>query len=198
LVKIPNYGRRIEIIGDSLTAGQFNTYEAMSSWAWGLANGLGQTEFTISAYPGVCLTDRECWGNIHGQEYQWFRTQDTSWRATQLYKPAELWDFSKHDPADLVFINIGTNDNNEQFNVTKAELGKSYTAFIQKIHDIWPKAQIIIMSLTNGHYQVGTKWKQNSFFTDTILSVYDKYKADGFVHYFNTTGIMQHNDVVCS
>jgi hypothetical protein len=32
LVALPAYGRRIEIIGDSLTAGQYNRYEALSSW----------------------------------------------------------------------------------------------------------------------------------------------------------------------
>lgn len=33
LVKIPDFGRRIEVIGDSLAAGMYTTYEGLSSWA---------------------------------------------------------------------------------------------------------------------------------------------------------------------
>jgi lysophospholipase L1-like esterase len=196
LVKIPNFPRTIEIIGDSLSAGQYNTYEALSTWSWSLAAGLSNTEFSISAYPGICLTDRDCWGNPRGQEFQWFHTQDTSWRARQLYNNTpEKWDFAAHEPADLVVINIGTNDQNKQFDVSSSRFRLSYERFVERIHDIWPNAQIIIMSLSNGHYHLGSHWGQNSFFKDEIIAVYDKYKSEGFIHYFNTTGIMQHNDI---
>ncbi|THY71362.1 SGNH hydrolase, partial [Aureobasidium pullulans] len=70
LIKIPNYSKKIEIIGDSLSAGQYGTYEGISSYAWGLAEGLGNVEFDITAYPGICLVDQNCWGNAHGQTYQ--------------------------------------------------------------------------------------------------------------------------------
>jgi hypothetical protein len=33
LVKLPDFDRRIEIIGDSLAAGMYTTYEGLSSWA---------------------------------------------------------------------------------------------------------------------------------------------------------------------
>jgi hypothetical protein len=32
LVKIPDFGRRIEVIGDSLASGMYTTYEGLSSW----------------------------------------------------------------------------------------------------------------------------------------------------------------------
>jgi hypothetical protein len=32
LVKIPDFGRRIEVIGDSLASGMYATYEGLSSW----------------------------------------------------------------------------------------------------------------------------------------------------------------------
>lgn len=196
LVALPVYNRRIEIIGDSLTAGQYNRYEALSSWAWGVGAGLGDTEFSITAYPGICLVDRSCWGNPRGQEYQWFRTQDTSWRARQLYSEPEMWDFAAQPPADLVLINIGTNDQNKQFNVSGARFQESYDAFLGRLHAIWPKAQLVLMSLSNGHFQQGSAWVQNSFFEKEIWNAYLKYKPQGFVHYFNTTGIMRHNDIV--
>jgi hypothetical protein len=62
LVKIPNYTRTMEFIGDSLSAGQYGTLETISSAPWGLMYGLGDTEFTISAYPGICLHDSRCYG----------------------------------------------------------------------------------------------------------------------------------------
>ncbi|KAF2669178.1 SGNH hydrolase [Microthyrium microscopicum] len=196
LVHIPDYPRRLEIIGDSLTAGQYNRYEGLSSWAWSLGAGLGQTEFSISAYPGTCLRDIECWGQHHGMEFQWFRTQDPAWRAHQLYgEKYEMWDFASKPAADIVLVNLGTNDNNEKFNITKAEFQKSYTEFVGKIHAIWPKTQVILMSLSNGFYENGDHWTQNGPFKDEILAVYDKYKEQGWIHYFNTTGIMRYNNI---
>ena len=51
LVKIPNYARTMELIGDSLSAGQYGTLEGISSYSWGLMYGLGNVEFSITAYP---------------------------------------------------------------------------------------------------------------------------------------------------
>ena len=50
LVQIPNYNRTIEIIGDSLSAGQYSTYEGLSSYSYGLSEGLGQTEYSITVH----------------------------------------------------------------------------------------------------------------------------------------------------
>lgn len=33
LIKIPDFGRRIEVIGDSLASGMYTSYEGLSSWA---------------------------------------------------------------------------------------------------------------------------------------------------------------------
>lgn len=33
LVKLPDFDRRIEVIGDSLAAGMYTSYEGLSSWA---------------------------------------------------------------------------------------------------------------------------------------------------------------------
>jgi lysophospholipase L1-like esterase len=196
LSTIPSYARTIEIIGDSLSAGEYATYEGLSSWSWALCAGLG-TEFTISAYPGNCLTDTECWGNAHGQSYQWFRTQDTSWRATQLYgeKP-EAWDFAAHPAADIVLVHLGTNDNSTHNNITNERFYTSYVDFVAKIHDTWPKAQIILISLNNGFWLDDRgHWRQNGAFVDEIQRVYNVYKARGWIHYFDTTGLLAHNDI---
>lgn len=113
LVKIPNYTRTMELIGDSLSAGQYATLEGISSYSWGLMYGLGNVEFSITAYPGICVTDTDCWGNLRGQTYQWFKTSDTSGRAVEIYgdDPPD-WNFQAHPAADITVINLGTNDNN--------------------------------------------------------------------------------------
>jgi lysophospholipase L1-like esterase len=196
LFKPPTYSRNIEIVGDSLTAGQYATYESLSSWAWSLCSSLG-TEFTISAYPGNCLVDTECWGNPRGQSHQWFQTRDTSWRAREAPGPDVPWDFKSHQSADLVIIHLGTNDNNTHNNVTATIFKDTYIEFVQKIHEIWPKSQVILVSLANGFYldRSTYRWHQNGAFVEEILAVYNTFEKEAWVHYFNATGVWAHNDI---
>jgi hypothetical protein len=146
LIKIPDYTRTIEVIGDSLSSGQYATYEGLASYAYGLGAGLGNTEYSITAYPGICLYDKQCYGNLRGQLYQWFHTSDTSGRAIDIWgdKP-EVWNFAAHPAADLVFVNLGTNDANSVNNVTTAGYVKEYTMLIEGIHGVWPNAQIVLI-----------------------------------------------------
>lgn len=110
LTKIEDFSKRIEIIGDSLSSGMYDTYEGLSSWAWGVGAGFGNVEFSVTAYPGICLVDQNCWGNPRGQAHQWFKTSDVSYRAQQIWgEEPEDWDFAAHPAADMVIINIGTN-----------------------------------------------------------------------------------------
>lgn len=53
-----------------------------------------------------------------------------------------------------------------------------------------------MISLWNGFGQVGNTWAQGGAFIEVIEEVYEQFKPFGYVHYFNTTGIMQHNDIV--
>lgn len=197
LIKIPNFDRKIEVIGDSLSAGQYATYEGISSYSWGLGAGFGNVEFDITAYPGICLVDQNCWGNAHGQAYQWLRTSDTSARAVDIYgDDPPLWDFAAHQQSDIVVINLGTNDNNTHNNVTNEKYLSTYVDFVEQVHGKYPHAQIILISLWNGFTAVGNTYQQGGAFIDEINQVYAHYKDTSFVHYFNTTGILQHNDIV--
>jgi len=196
LIKIPNFSRAIEFIGDSLTAGMYSTYETFSGFGYMIGAGLGDVEFSVTAHPGICLHDTNCWGNPHGQEYQWFQTYDTNGRAQQIHgNTSEPRDFSAHQPADIVVINLGTNDNNTANNVTNEEYYNSYISFVSKVHNVYPDAQIIIMSLWNGFGQLGNTYYETGAFKDEIYNVYKHYEDQGFVHYFNSTGILQHNDI---
>jgi hypothetical protein len=196
LIKIPNFAKNIEFIGDSLTSGMFATYEAFSGFGYTIGAGFGNVEFSITAHPGICLHDANCWGNPRGQTYQWLQTSDTNWRATQLYgESPEPWDFAAHQPADIVLINLGTNDNNTANSVTAAQYYASYISLVAKVHAVYPAAQIVLMSLWNGFGGRGNSFYEVGAFKDEIYGVYEHYKGEGYVHYFNSTGILQHNDV---
>jgi hypothetical protein len=67
---------------------------------------------------------------------------------------------------------------------------------LNDVHKVWPHAQIIMISLWNGFGQVGNTWAQGGAFIEVIEEVYEQFQPFGYVHYFNTTGIMQHNDIV--
>ncbi|KAK4102995.1 Lipase, GDSL-like protein [Parathielavia hyrcaniae] len=228
LIKMPGFGRRIEVIGGSLASGMYTTYEELSSWSYGLGAELGNTEHSITAYPGICAADQDCWGNPRGQVHQWFYTSDTSYRASVMHGDnPEPWDFSKQSPADIVVINIGTNDNNQANNVSNEAYIDAVTKIIQGVHGKWPKAQVIVMSLWLSFYQSGNAYLPNApegwpnelyqmvewAYTSRQVQlgrvprqpiVYDGVtkktsrgckKAKPFVHYFNTTGTLQHNDI---
>lgn len=56
----------------------YATYETLSGFGYIIAAGLGNVEYSITAYPGICLHDAPCWDNPRGQTYQWRQTSDTS------------------------------------------------------------------------------------------------------------------------
>jgi len=130
-----------------------------------------------------------------------------------------VWDFSKKPAADIVIINLGTNDANAHNNVTTEGYVAQYKMLIEGIHAVWPKSQIVLISLWNGFDAIGNSYEQGGAFGAEIYSIYQyfnsrKYLSNSilydparnityashkpsrpFVSYFNTTGIMQHNDI---
>ncbi|RDW58958.1 SGNH/GDSL hydrolase family protein [Aspergillus mulundensis] len=197
IYKIDPFPKMVEVIGDSLSSGDYATYEGLSSWAYLFAAGLGNVEYHLTAYPGICLHDQNCWGNPRGQTYQYYKTSDTSPRAAKIHgdDPPD-WDFSAQQPADLVVINIGTNDNNPANNVSSTDYFNDYVNLVSNIHGIWPDAQIVLMSLWGGFAASGDTYIQGPLFVDEIRDVYELFQENGsFVHYFDTTGILQQNDI---
>lgn len=60
----------------------------------------------------------------------------------------EPWDFTKEKPADLVIINIGTNDQNSANNVSAPVYADALTKLVQGVHGKYPDAQVIVMVST--------------------------------------------------
>ncbi|KAK6355167.1 hypothetical protein TWF696_004285 [Orbilia brochopaga] len=159
IYSVPLYPRKIEMIGDSLTVGYTSTYEAISGIGWSLCEGLGNVEYSLVAYTGICLTDKECYGSPRGQSFQWMQASDSGKRALQVYgsNPAP-WNFSAHQPADLVIINLGTNDINYKQGTTavpEADFQRNYINLINSVRSKYPNAQVIAVQFWNGYYRSG-------------------------------------------
>ncbi|OOF91404.1 hypothetical protein ASPCADRAFT_518627 [Aspergillus carbonarius ITEM 5010] len=197
LVTVPAYNKTVEIIGDSFASGQYATYEGLSSWAYNFAAGLGDVEYSITAYPGICLTDKECYADkARGMTYQWFYASDAGVRANATYGDhPEKWNFSSRPPADLVVIDLGTNDRRPQNNIPGSTFYDSYVDLVNSVHDTYPNAQIVIMSLWGNFTRSDDTYIQSPFYVSEIQRVCQHFQDDGFVHYFGTKGILQHNDI---
>ncbi|XDG07895.1 hypothetical protein ABKA04_007510 [Annulohypoxylon sp. FPYF3050] len=221
IIKIPPYKRTIEFIGDSLSSGMYTSYEGLSSFAYGVGAGLGDTEWYVTAYPGICVSDQDCWGNPRGQSHQWFYTSDTSWRASQIWgDEPEPWDFDKQETIpDIVIINLGTNDNNTENHVSTETYVDAYKKLIQGVHGKYPEAQVLVMQLWMGFYLSGNSYQQNLGYEQELKDIVAYFNSDeylskpaiwdgttnttttldtpskSFVHYFSTKGILQHNDI---
>lgn len=132
----------------------------------------------------------------------------------QPLNSAILYSFKADEPYVLI-VSIGTNDNNSVNGVTSDQFYNSYIELIEGIHEVWPNTQIVVFvsfsavglerliysleqSLWSGFSAVGNTYQQGAGFLTEIEQVIQHYSAGGeesFVHHFNTTGILQHNDI---
>ncbi|KAI2619578.1 SGNH hydrolase-type esterase domain-containing protein [Hypoxylon sp. NC1633] len=221
LVKVPPHKRTIEFIGDSLTVGMYTTYEGLSSFAYAVGAGFGQTEYYVTAFPGLCVTDQSCWGIPRGQSHQWFYTSDIGWRSDIIWgDEPEPWDFKKQETIpDIVVINLGTNDIDPMDNVTTEAFIDGYKKLISGVHGKYPKAHVIVMELWLTFYSSGNSYEQKLGYQKELKDIMAYFNSreylsaptvwDGttnttttlhgparpFVHYFSTKGILQHSDI---
>ncbi len=97
-------------------------------------------------------------------------------------------------------------------NVSSTDYYNDYVKLVGDVHRIWPDAQSVLMvclispvytalrltsqSLWGGFGASGDTYVQGPLFVNEIRNVYGSFQDNGtFVHYFDTTGILQQNDI---
>lgn len=164
--------RRIEVYGDSVSAGEVS--EAVEycgqvdpphngeysnsyySYAWYTARMLDAQLHNI-AQGGIALLEGT--GYFHapdylGMEYMYDKIQYN----TQI-APAKQWDFARYTP-HVVIVAIGQNDNHphdymwDNYDHPKARNWRThYAAFIRQLRSLYPKAVIILSTTILNHWE---------------------------------------------
>lgn len=158
----PLSGRRIEVYGDSVSAGEVS--EAVDcvgkedpvhnggysnswySYAWITARKL-KAQIHDIAQGGIALMDRIGWfqePNRIGMESVWDKVH-----YNPTFGPVTQWDFSQYTP-QVVIVAIGQNDNHpydfmkNEYNGRQAETWRDhYMKFLGKLRKTYPDAHII-------------------------------------------------------
>ena len=154
--------RRIEVYGDSVSAGEVNEAveyvakedpehsgeysNAWYSYAWMTARKLNAQIHDI-AQGGIALMNHTGWykePDAIGMEYAWDKVHYNPFLGS-----ASLWDFSLYTP-DVVIVAIGQNDNHpvdymkENYEDERAVKWRAhYKEFLKKLRAQYPDAQIV-------------------------------------------------------
>ena len=189
----PLPGRRIEVYGDSVSAGEVS--EAVDycgqvdpphngefsnsyySYSWFTARMLNAQLHDV-AQGGIALLDGTGyfrWPEYLGMEYMYDKMQ----YHTDICEP-KAWDFSLYTP-HVVIVAIGQNDNHPDdymsgdYDHPKAVNWRShYKAFVEKLRAIYPKAYIILSTTILNHHE---NWDKS------IHQVWQEL-ADEKIHHF--------------
>lgn len=165
-------GRRIEVYGDSVSAGEVS--EAVDYV--GQDDPEHDGEFSNSYYSYSWMTARKLHAEIHDiaqggiallHNTGWFAAPeyigmedayDKIQYNTELGEP-KPWDFAKYRP-HVVIVAIGQNDSNPEDYMAKDYEGEKaahwraeYKAFIEKLRSIYPKAVIILTTTILEHHE---------------------------------------------
>lgn len=148
LLDLPKVTRRVEFIGDSITAGYGNEAaskeehfknQTENAWlAWGaVAARALKAELMCEAQSGIWLMDN---GKDEPMPKRWDRTFPNDAGTT--------WDFTRWQP-DAVVVNLGTNDSNRP--IDAKTWSDAYRAFIARIRAAYPKAHLFLTIGSMGH-----------------------------------------------
>lgn len=168
----PKPSRRIEVYGDSVSAGEVS--EAIDYV--GQADPEHDGEFSNSYYSYSWMTARKLNAEIHDiaqggiallHNTGWFaapeyigmeEVYDKICYNTELEEP-KPWDFARYRP-HVVIVAIGQNDNNPEDYMAKDYDGEKaahwraeYKAFIKRLRNIYPKAVIILATTILEHHE---------------------------------------------
>ncbi|KZT61386.1 hypothetical protein CALCODRAFT_491191 [Calocera cornea HHB12733] len=134
-----------QFIGDSLSAGQYCVQGVINAWNFVTAENF-KAEHSIQAQPGVCLTDIECWGNIHGQSYEFFQAEDDGYYNDAKHNYTTPWNFARDLPATHVVIHIGANDASTQYNISEPSFLSTYETFVTELRVLYPTQPFFIFT----------------------------------------------------
>lgn len=163
--------RRIEVYGDSVSAGELSEAvdnvgkldpqhngEYSNSWysyAWITARKLGAQIHNISQ-GGISLIDGTGWfdaPHYYGMEHTWDKL-----RYQPELAPRTPWDFTRYVP-HVVVVAIGQNDSNpmnymkENYHGEKSNLWRMrYSNWVKKIRETYPYALIILSTTILNHH----------------------------------------------
>ncbi|KAG8702544.1 hypothetical protein FRC09_004674 [Ceratobasidium sp. 395] len=185
---------RFQFIGDSLSCGYLNPNGMNDAWTFITAQNF-KAEYNIQAQPGACLTDQECYSNVHGMSYQFFRTEDTGYVYTWDHNYTTAWDFRKDLTPTHVFVVLGANDFSNK--ITPENFGTQLTAFVTKLRTLYAKQDIFIFSAWGW-----PGWDGVSPFSTYYDSIYASVVAnktaagDKHIHLVNTTGWVGYDGVI--
>jgi lysophospholipase L1-like esterase len=141
LLPAPKPTRRIEFIGDSITAGYGNeaaskeehfTPKTENAWlAWGpVAARTLKADVMVEAWSGIWLMD-------NGKD----QPMPKRWELALPMDAGSRWDFAKWQ-ADAVVVNLGTNDSNRP--IDEKPWTDAYRGLIASIRSHYPKAHIFL------------------------------------------------------
>lgn len=163
--------RRIEVYGDSVSAGEVS--EALDycgrpdpphdgeysngyySYAWYTARRLNAQLHDI-AQGGIALLPGT--GYFHGPDYQGIEAMYDKIQYFDQITPPKPWDFSRYTP-HVVILAIGQNDNHPNDYMTDydhpdaARWRSCYRAFVQRLRAIYPHAHIILSTTILNHHE---------------------------------------------
>lgn len=171
-----NRTRRIEVYGDSVSAGEVS--EAVDfvgkpdpewhqgefsnsyySYSWLTARKLNADIHDI-AQGGIALLDDTGWFLVNDGKKEYYIGMESAYDKIEYnptYGNISKWDFSKYRP-HVVIVAIGQNDNHpddymkEDYNCSKAVYWRDkYFEFIKKLRSIYPKAEIILCTTILEH-----------------------------------------------
>ena len=167
---LPKPQRRIEVYGDSVSAGEVSEAveytgkpdpehngEYSNSWysyAWMTARKLG-AEIHDVAQGGIALLDGTGWFNA--PDYVGMETAWDKIHYNPTFGPATDWDFAEYTP-QVVIVAIGQNDNHpedymkEDYNCSRAlKWRRGYRALLEKIRRQYPDAWVLCITTLLEH-----------------------------------------------
>ncbi|KAI0799750.1 SGNH hydrolase-type esterase domain-containing protein [Irpex lacteus] len=183
---------RLQVIGDSLSAGQYLPQGVVQAWPFLTAEAL-KAELNVNAQPGAALKDIPAWGNVHGVSFEFFRTEDTGYYYTTDHNFTTPWDFKRDDPPPThIVIHIGANDASQ--NVTSSDFEQTYLNFIARLRTIYHTQPILVFTPWGWPAADGSI---GYYYTDSYPKIVQERHSLGDKNVFlvNTTGWIRWEDV---